>query len=126
MCQERFKDWYETHQTAFCLMEGCTGRIDRSNDRKIRRKLPVNENEESSTSVTSICLSVDSLKLKTDRMWNKPLHTKSAVRNKHDKKVMIKYCYIVLGIIITFNTLSTLLFNAYGKLKEKFKSSRLS
>jgi hypothetical protein len=43
--QERLNDWYETHQTAFDLSEGCIGELYRCNDRKICGKLlvPVNE-----------------------------------------------------------------------------------
>jgi hypothetical protein len=42
--QEWINDWYETPQTAFGLKEGCIGKLDRCNDRKICRKLPVNKN----------------------------------------------------------------------------------
>jgi hypothetical protein len=32
-------DWYETHQTSVGLKEGCTGKLDRCNDRNIYGKL---------------------------------------------------------------------------------------
>jgi hypothetical protein len=76
VCQERVNYWYETHQTA-CGLQGVVliGKLDRYNDRKICEKLPANKTGE--TPVTSTCLSVDCLKIKTDRMSNKPLHNKN-------------------------------------------------
>jgi hypothetical protein len=41
--QEWLNDWYETHQTVFGPKESCIGKLDRCNDRKIYKKLPVNE-----------------------------------------------------------------------------------
>jgi hypothetical protein len=74
-------DWYETHQTAFGLKEGCIDKLNRCKDRKICGKLPVSETVK--TLVKSI-LSADCLELKhTNRMSNKVLHTESAVRYKH-------------------------------------------
>jgi hypothetical protein len=90
--QERFNDWYETHQTAFGLKEGCIGKLDHYNDRKICGHLPLNETVE--IPLTSFCLSVDCLKLKTDRMSSKLLHTESAARYKHHLQVKLEYCYI--------------------------------
>jgi hypothetical protein len=93
VCQEQLKDWLETHQTA--LMEGCNGKLDRYNDRKISRKLSIDKTVE--TPVTSFCLSIDCLKSKTDRMSNKSLHIESAARYKHYMQVMMGYCYIDKG-----------------------------
>jgi hypothetical protein len=56
----------EIHYTAFGLLEGCIGKLDRYNNHEICRILPVNETVE--IPVTSTCLSVDCLKLKTDRI----------------------------------------------------------
>jgi hypothetical protein len=53
-------------QTAFGSKEGCIGKQDRCNGRKICGKLPANQTVE--TSVPSTCLSVDCLELKTERM----------------------------------------------------------
>jgi hypothetical protein len=61
-------------------------------DRRICRKLPVNETVK--TSVTSTCLSADCLELKTDRMSNKFLHTESPARYKHHMQVKVEICYI--------------------------------
>jgi hypothetical protein len=90
--QERLNDWYETHQTAIDIKEGCIGKLDRYYDRRICGKLSVNETVE--TPVTSTCLSADCLELKTDRMSNKLLHTESAARYKHHMKVKFEYGYI--------------------------------
>jgi hypothetical protein len=71
---KRLNDWYEANQTTFDEKEGCNGKPNRYNSRKICELLPVNETVE--TPVTSACLSVASLDFKTDHMKNKPLHIK--------------------------------------------------
>jgi hypothetical protein len=55
--------WYETHQTAVGLMEGCIGQLNRGNDRTICGKLPLSETVEAL--VTSTSLSADCLEFKT-------------------------------------------------------------
>ena len=95
MCQERPNDWYEKHQTAFDLMEGCTGKLDRYNDRKIYEMLTLNETVE--TPVTSTCVSAAYLDSKTDHIQNKLLHIESAERYKHHMQVIMGYCYIDKG-----------------------------
>jgi hypothetical protein len=67
-------------------MEGSTGKLDRCNDRKICGKSSMYVTVE--TPVTSTCLSVDCLELKTDRMLNKPLYIESAARHKHHMQMM--------------------------------------
>jgi hypothetical protein len=37
-CQEQAKNWHETHQTAFSLMEGCTAKLDLSKRTKAHHK----------------------------------------------------------------------------------------
>jgi hypothetical protein len=90
--QKRLNDWYEAHQTEFDPKEGCIGKLNHCNDRKICGKLHVNETVE--THVTLACLSLDCLELKTDRMSIKLLHTESAARHKHHMQVKLEYCYI--------------------------------
>jgi hypothetical protein len=87
--QERLNDWYETYQTTFGLEEGCIDKLHRCNDRNICGKLPLNETVE--TPVTSTCVSLDCLELKTDRMSNKLLHTESAAKYKHHMQVKLEY-----------------------------------
>jgi hypothetical protein len=72
-------------------MEGCIGKlhVERYNDRKICRKLPVNETVENL--VASTYFSLDCLELKTNRMLNNLLHIESAVRFKHNMQVMMEY-----------------------------------
>jgi hypothetical protein len=71
-CQERLNDYYETYQTTCRPKKGCMGKYDRCNDHKICGKLPLSETFE--TLVTSTSLSIDCLKVKTDRMPSKLLH----------------------------------------------------
>jgi hypothetical protein len=71
---------------------GCIGKSDRCNYHKICGKLPANKTVE--TLSTSTCLSVDCLKLKTDRMSNKLLHIESAARYIHHMQVKHEYHYI--------------------------------
>jgi hypothetical protein len=73
VCQEGLNKLYGTHQTAFGLMEGYTGKLNRFNDSEICGKLPLNETVV--TPVPSTCLSADCLELNTDRMSNKLLYT---------------------------------------------------
>jgi hypothetical protein len=54
--------------------------------------MPVNETVE--TPVTSIFLSVECLELKTDRIFNKLLHIKSAARFRYHVQVTLEYCNI--------------------------------
>ena len=84
---------YETLRTAFGLKEGCIGKLDCCNDHEICEKLSSYKTIE--TPMTSTCLSVDFLKEKTDHMSNKPLHTKSAVRNKYHIQVTLEYCNLL-------------------------------
>jgi hypothetical protein len=58
------------------LRKGCMSKKDCCNDHKIYGKLPVNETVE--TPITSTCLSVDYLELKSDCMPSKPLHNEQA------------------------------------------------
>jgi hypothetical protein len=44
--QDQCVDWYETHQIAFGLKEGCIGKLHCCNDDKICGKLTVNETAE--------------------------------------------------------------------------------
>jgi hypothetical protein len=83
--------WYETHQTAFGLKEGCIGKQDHCNNCKICVKPPKDIVE---SPVTSTCLSVDCLESKTDRMLNKLLRKESAARCKHHMQVKLECCYI--------------------------------
>jgi hypothetical protein len=69
---------------------------DRCNDHKICGKLLVNETVK--TPITSACLSVDCLELKTDRMSNKLLHTESAVRYIHHMLVKLEIITFVIKL----------------------------
>ena len=76
-------------------MEGCSGKLDRYNDRNIYEMLTLNETLE--TPVTSICVSVAYLDLKTDHIQNKLLHIESVERYKHHLQVIMRYCCIDKG-----------------------------
>jgi hypothetical protein len=69
--------------------------IVRSNDHKICEKLPAKETVE--TPATSTCLSVGCLKLKTDLMSNKLLHTEADARYTHHMQVKLEYRYYYIG-----------------------------
>jgi hypothetical protein len=81
--QEQSNNWHETHQTAIDRTGGYTGKFHRYNDRQFCRLLPIKEAVE--THVTSDCLSIDCLEVKTDHMQNKFMHIESAARhNPHE------------------------------------------
>jgi hypothetical protein len=85
-------------------MEGCIGKLDRYNDRKIWWKLSLNETVE--THVINLFISrLPQLKYLSP---NKPLCIESAMRYKHHMHVMMEHCYTgkeieTIPFIIKFN-----------------------
>jgi hypothetical protein len=74
-------------------MEVYTGKLRHYNDRKMCGKLPLKKTAE--LRVTSTYLSID-CKFKTCCLSNKPLHIESAVRYKHNIRV-IEYSHKAKG-----------------------------
>jgi hypothetical protein len=78
MCQEQCNNWYETLQTVFDVMKRFTGKLDCYNNQNI-----LTLNETIGTYVTSHCVSVSCVDLKTDQKWNKSLHIVPVGRYRH-------------------------------------------
>jgi hypothetical protein len=90
--EEQVNDGYETYHIAVSLKEDYTGKLNRFNDSKICRKLPVQDTIETPVIITY--LSADCIELQTDCMSSKLLHTKSAANYIHHMQIKLEYCQI--------------------------------